>query len=852
MRNKPNMWANTTRSILVIFALALMSERSLSQPGSQNISKLYSKGYFEEVAKLAPAQISRLSQSGRGEEASHIAFLTCRSFIQLGRYDEATQIVVPFISDAKLRTRFPDSVANLYLCKAAVSRSKRDFGAALENLRLANSISANDSASLAAYQLEVGRTLYSTGHDFAAIIWLEKAEKEALANGHISIYYDALRFLSLAWSAKFYYANALIYAEKLVAKSSIGEFEHRNRIAHLELANLLDVTGQPQRSRDLYLKGLALSTRARVNYHAGQFLSSLLLRSLYENDIEAAKNYLAGLESIDKQKQFSFECLLGRALVENFKGNRLVSEEYFSRLANEKGTSDFIVPYWKSTIAERDQNWKELITNAHHLRKLTEDENFQDDLPRIYYKLALGSWRLGDEQSAREHAAKSLSLFEPFRNTPTVDLSIAMMEVHHSVYRLLSEIEVTGNPTKAFKYSELLKANLLRDRIERSVLKQRPDLSDSIRNQLFTTSRTYIEGKGNEAALTELENGIVSDIQTGSKQTQDFSTQDLKLPEDVTIVSYEFTQSGQLLAFVLESAKALRAVKLPVNEVEAAKLASETQTKIKDRIFFKVNGKKLYDLLLKPLDLRSNHLVIVPDKLLWKIPFHALSPDGNKYLIETNTVSYSPSVYFLKQQLPSEPPRRQTIQIFANDTFNRQKLAHVNSEAIGIGKLFGSSPRLNAAKSDFLKSSADADILHFSMHAQLDSENPLSSFLAFQQNSTDSGRLTVNDLLSVRLKPNNLAFLASCDTSKVHSGEGLVSIPWALLGSGSSSVVSSQWEASDRATQKFSGIFYRELLKGSSTAASLQAAAIELIGDKSSGFHEPYFWASFTLLGDYR
>jgi len=846
------MWANATRPFLVIFALVLMSEISLSQPDPQGISTLYSKGYFEQVAKFAPAQISRLSQSGQILEASKLAVLSCRTFIHLSRYDEANQIVDPFISDPNLRVRFPGSVASLFLCKAAVSRAKRDSGAVFENLRLANSISANDSASLAAYYLEVGRTLYSAGHDFAAIIWLEKAEKAALANGHTSIYYDALRFLTLAWNAKFYYANALTYAEKLVAKSSIGEFEHRNRIAHLELANLLDVTGQPQRAKDLYLKGLDLSTRAGVNYHSGQFLSSLLLRSLYENDIKAAKNYLVRLESIDKQKQFSFECLLGRALVENFNGNRSLSEEYFSKIVSEKGSSDFIVPYWRSTIAERDQDWKELVTNANHLRKLTEQENFQDDLPQIYYKLALGSWRLGDERSARQHAAKSLSLFEPFRNTPTVDLSIAMMEVHHSLYRLLSEIELIGNPMKAFEYSELLKANLLRDRIERSALKPRPDLSEAIRSQLSTTSRNYVEGKENESALTKLENGIVADRQTASQQTQDFSTQGLKLPDGVAIVSYEFTPSGELLAFVLDSAKPLRAVKLTVNEVQAAKLASETQTKIKDRIFFKVDGKKLFDLLLKPLDLKSNHLVIVPDKLLWRIPFHALSPDGNKYLIEMNTVSYSPSVYFLKQPLSSEAPRRQTIQIFANDTFNRQKLAYVNSEAIGIGKLFGSSPRLNAAKSDFLKSSADADILHFSMHAQLDGENPLSSFLAFRQNSADAGRLTVSDLLSVRLKPNNLAFLASCDTSKVHSGEGLVSIPWALLGSGSSSVVSSQWEASDRATQMFSGIFYRELLKGSSTASSLQTAARELINDKSSGFHEPYFWGGFTLLGDFR
>ena len=82
------------------------------------------------------------------------------------------------------------------------------------------------------------------------------------------------------------------YAEKLVAERSRGEFEHRSRIAHLELADLLEVTGQQRRAKDINLKGLALSTRAKVNYHSGQFLSSLLLCSLYENDIQSAKDYL--------------------------------------------------------------------------------------------------------------------------------------------------------------------------------------------------------------------------------------------------------------------------------------------------------------------------------------------------------------------------------------------------------------------------------------------------------------------------------------------------------------------------------------------------------------------------------
>lgn len=229
-----------------------------------------------------------------------------------------------------------------------------------------------------------------------------------------------------------------------------------------------------------------------------------------------------------------------------------------------------------------------------------------------------------------------------------------------------------------------------------------------------------------------------------------------------------------------------------------------------------------------------------------------MSPDGQKYLVETNTISYSPSVHLLKQLLSAPPPRRRTIEIFANETFNNQKLAYVNAEATSIGRIFGVAPSLSATKADFMKRAGTSDILHFSMHAQLDSDNPLSSFLAFQQNASASGRLTVADLLSIRLKSNNLAFLASCDTSKVFNGEGVVSIPWALLGSGSSTVISSQWEASDRSTQKFSLGFYKEFLKGSPTSSALQAAAIEMIHDKSSGFHEPYFWGGFTLLGDFR
>ena len=135
------------------------------------------------------------------------------------------------------------------------------------------------------------------------------------------------------------------------------------------------------------------------------------------------------------------------------------------------------------------------------------------------------------------------------------------------------------------------------------------------------------------------------------------------------------------------------------------------------------------------------------------------------------------------------------------------------------------------------------------MHAQLDSEQPLESFLAFRKDGTvNDGRLTVDDLLKIKLKNGSLAFLASCDTNNVMSGEGLVSIAWAMMGSGATTVVS----AHDKSTEIFTKSFYGYYKQGSSSAEALQKALLELIKNKSNKMHEPYYWADFTLNGDYR
>jgi CHAT domain-containing protein len=82
----------------------------------------------------------------------------------------------------------------------------------------------------------------------------------------------------------------------------------------------------------------------------------------------------------------------------------------------------------------------------------------------------------------------------------------------------------------------------------------------------------------------------------------------------------------------------------------------------------------------------------------------------------------------LLEQLKSPPPARQTLQALANSNYENRFLQHVNAEAGSIAEIYNSKPLLNATVADFTRLSDKADILHFSMHAQVEMDQPLDSF----------------------------------------------------------------------------------------------------------------------------
>lgn len=814
----------------------------------------FNNGQFDEVVGLAPEAILRTRKIGTPATSSEIKVFYALALMRLERYEEAATVLDEALIDADL-SRQPRKIAAVYLAKATHSRTQRDFQSAVKSARRALAAVPSDPQIKVEYNLAIGRIMYSSGYDVAAIIWLEKAEKLASGLPISSAHLDVLGHLGLAWASKFNYAKALEYGEKLVKISEKTEYKYRHRLALYEFGGLLSAVGQERRAKQMREMGLRLALAENDEYQSCLLLTPLILTSLYNGDVRSSETHLITLDRVDRNKRFLFESILAKAVIAGMRGQTEMSEDHFKELESLRAHSDYIVPHWKAILAESRKDWIGLIEQLKVLRKLTEESNFREDLPGIYFSLAKGYWGLGDRELAIDFAKGSAAIIEGDRPTEDTMLSLSVLETYHSVYRLLAEIEDSrNNVTAALELADYSKARVLRDRIENSALRRKADLDIGIRNRVEELSTQLIEGGNVRDELAGIEKSVTLSLpQTETERKLDLEfLNDKKLLRDTAIVSYFFTLGGQLRAYVVEGGKPFRTVGLSLSESEADLIAQSTRLKIRDRIFFKKDGKEIYDKLLAPLSIVANHIVIVPDKSLWKIPFHALSPDGESYLIEQRTVSYSPSVSMLLSELRQPTPSRRTIQVFANDSFQERFLAYVNREAAKVGRIYGARPIIGATRRQFLNSAGVSDILHFSMHAQADPEEPLESFLAFKAQGKDSGQITVQDLLSVRLKQQNLAFLASCETSNVLNGEGLVSIAWALLGSGSSSVISAQWAANDRSTELFTQEFYKQYREGISTAKALQAASISMIQNKSSGSHEPYFWAAFFLLGDHR
>ncbi|MBI4747753.1 MAG: CHAT domain-containing protein [Acidobacteria bacterium] len=213
------------------------------------------------------------------------------------------------------------------------------------------------------------------------------------------------------------------------------------------------------------------------------------------------------------------------------------------------------------------------------------------------------------------------------------------------------------------------------------------------------------------------------------------------------------------------------------------------------------------------------------------------------------------------EQVVASASKHQVLRDFPGDT-SLGRLPFSRREAIDITT--GLSPKDFKLALDFETSRDTAlhlpfdqyQVIHFATHGLLNSQNPELSGIVLSlvnEKGTDvDGFLRVSDLVNLKI-PVELVVLSACRTGlgKEVRGEGLVGLTRAFMYAGASRVVASLWKVDDKATAVFMKEFYRAMFQNHQRpVAALRTAQLTLM--KNPRFRSPFYWAAFTLQGEWR
>src|SRR5205085_4697147 len=147
-------------------------------------------------------------------------------------------------------------------------------------------------------------------------------------------------------------------------------------------------------------------------------------------------------------------------------------------------------------------------------------------------------------------------------------------------------------------------------------------------------------------------------------------------------------------------------------------------------------------------------------------------------------------------------------------------------------------------------------ILHFATHGLLDPKRPEHSGLLLstvnREGQAQNGFVGLQDIYGLRA-PVDLVVLSACQTAlgKDVRGEGLLGLTRGFMYAGASSVMASLWKVDDEATAELMRQAYVNMLQKGMTPAAALRAAQNYIRQRPE-WRSPYYWAGFTLQGEYR
>ena len=331
----------------------------------------------------------------------------------------------------------------------------------------------------------------------------------------------------------------------------------------------------------------------------------------------------------------------------------------------------------------------------------------------------------------------------------------------------------------------------------------------------------------------------------------------------------------KVFLFVITSAKSspvLNVYQLNSGRAQLATLAARLQELIathNDEAF--QTARELYDALIKPAEnliADKSELIIVPDGVLWDVPFEALQKEEQS-LIDKASVSYAISVSALKEMRKRTAISRKQVGPTTVLAFGNLKLTECCAvervrtlyKGMGLEKIFGDSPELNVLQTLYGRSRSrfytdteakktrvtveanKFNVLHFGTPTFLDQYQPLQSITML-----DDGLLTLSEVTEVNSKAQVVSFFNSAIAQRqAQSGNAFIALSWAWFVAGTPVVLLTRWQADAASVTDIASEFHGGLMQSQRAPHALRQGALKV--KRSPGRANLYHWSGFMIIG---
>lgn len=685
------------------------------------------------------------------------------------------------------------------------------------------------------------------------------------------------------------YDFALDYLERSRRKYAALAMPHQSATAEMEIADIYSEINLLPESAEIYervievFNGLGMKAeraRSLLNY-AGTLLRMKKNERVEDVLIEAEKlfleegNVVAAAVVKLTQAQVSF-------LKDDYKEAQHKAEsaeETF--LSSGIRRYELTAKFLRGEAARLNRHFDEAFTLLETTVQLAKQQS-QNEIVRLCLT-SLGKLFVHEQKSneAENYFGQAIELIENTRTLLSADeMRTAFFANKLAPYDEMIRLCLTNERTEeAFQYLERSRSRALFDSMsgafqpftqsqddeESALCAKLNELREELNwfySRINRTQRNELSAlrefaKERERVIVELERQIQRRAKTSALQSQhfDFESFQSSLSDKVAFVEYALVEN-EIVAFVVTN-KRIEYVCCLESEQEVSKEISQLLFQIKTMRFgtalmerhketllnrFMLHSRKLYDLLLRPLEdlFEEKHLAIAPFRSLHSLPFHALH-DGEQFVIEKREISYSPSASVWQHiQAKNNSGLRRALFIGVAD----ERTPLVLEEIEALSSLFETSETLldkEATIDNLNEKAVQADILHFACHGKFRKDNPLFSSLNLHKEN-----LTVKDIYRLNFQGNFVA-LSACETglNTIVSGEELIGLARGFLSIGVSSLLLTLWTVNDAAALRLMKSFYESFCTGESAANALRKAQCEMINAKL----HPYIWSPFVLIG---